>query len=60
MKSNNPESYKHQKALKIVGQSMQSIIQARIAQLAAYRLSTGEVPGSNPDKDENFPVKISN
>ena len=35
-------------------------IQARIAQLVAYRLGTGEVPGSNPSKGENFSVKISN
>ena len=35
-------------------------IQARIAQLVAYRLGTGEVPGSNPGKSENFSVKISN
>ena len=36
------------------------IIQARIAQLVAYWLDTGEVPGSNPGKGENFSVKISN
>ena len=35
-------------------------IQARIAQLVAYRLGIGEVPGSNPGKGENFSVKISN
>ena len=35
-------------------------IQARIAQLVAYRLGTVEVPGSNPSKGENFSVKISN
>ena len=35
-------------------------IQARIAQLVAYWLGTGEVPGSNPGKAENFSVKISN
>ena len=35
-------------------------IQARIAQLVAHRLGTGEVPGSNPGKGENFSVKISN
>ena len=35
-------------------------IQARIAQLVAYQLGTGEVPGSNPGKVENFQVKISN
>ena len=33
-------------------------IQARIAQLVAYRLGTGEVPGSNPGKGENLSVKI--
>ena len=33
-------------------------IQARIAQLVAYWLGTGEVPGSNPVKGENFSVKI--
>ena len=37
-----------------------SEIQARIAQLVAYRLGTREVPGSNPGKGENFSVKISN
>ena len=35
-------------------------IQARIAQLVAYRLGTEKVPGSNPGKGENFSVKISN
>ena len=35
-------------------------IQARIAQLVAYRLGTGEIPGSNPSKGDNFSVKISN
>ena len=34
--------------------------QARIAQLVAYWLGTGEVTGSNPGKGENFSVKISN
>ena len=34
--------------------------QAWIAQLVAYRLGNGEVPGSNPGKGENFSVKISN
>ena len=34
-------------------------IQARMAQLVAYQLGTGEVPGSNPGKGENFSVKIS-
>ena len=37
-----------------------SHIQARIAQLVAYRLGNGEVPGSNPGKGKNFTVKISN
>ena len=35
-------------------------IQARIAQLAAYRLGTRELPGSNPGKVVYFSVKISN
>ena len=35
-------------------------IQARKAQLVAYWLGTGEVPGSNPGKGENFLMKISN
>ena len=35
------------------------MIQARIAQLVAYRLGTGEVPGSNPGKGKNYSVKIS-
>ena len=35
-------------------------IQARIAQLVAYRLGTREIPGSNPSKGKNFSVKISN
>ena len=39
---------------------MCKIIQARIAQLVAYQLGTGEVPGSNPGKGENFSMKISN
>ena len=30
------------------------LIQARIAQLVAYRLGTGEVPGSNPGKGQFF------
>ena len=34
-------------------------IQARIAQLVAYRLGTVEVPGSNTGKGKNFLVKIS-
>ena len=29
-------------------------------QLVAYRLVTGEAPGSNPGKGENFSVKINN
>ena len=33
-------------------------IQARIAQLVAYRLGAGEAPGSNPGKGKNFSVKI--
>ena len=28
--------------------------------MEAYRLGTGEVPGSNPGKGDNFLVKISN
>ena len=32
----------------------------RIAQLVAIWLGTGEVPGSNSGKGENFSVKISN
>ena len=44
--------------MKVTKQS--SLIQARIAQLVAYRLGTGEVPGSNPCKGENISVKISN
>ena len=35
------------------------VIQARIAQLVAYRLGTGDVLGSNPGMGENFSVKIS-
>ena len=31
-----------------------NVIQARIAQLVAYRLGTGEVQGSNPRKGENL------
>ena len=34
------------------------LYQARIAQLVAYRLETGEVPGSNPGKGENFSMKL--
>ena len=34
-----------------------NLFQARIAQLVAYRLGTGEVSGSNPGKGENFSVK---
>ena len=33
-------------------------IQARIAQLVAYRLGTGEILGSNPGKGENFSMNI--
>ena len=33
-------------------------IQSRIAQLVEYRLGTGEVPGSNPGKGENFSMSI--
>ena len=36
------------------------LIQARIAQLVAFRLGTGEVPGSNPGKGKNLSMKISN
>ena len=35
------------------------IFQDRIAQLVAYQLDTGEDPGSNPGKGENFSMKIS-
>ena len=35
-------------------------IQARIAQLVAYQLGNGEVPGSNPSKGQNLSMKISN
>ena len=34
--------------------------QVSIAQLVAYWLWTGEVPGSNPGKGENFSMEISN
>ena len=34
------------------------LIQARMAQLVAYQLGTGEVPGSNPGNGENFSMKI--
>ena len=37
-----------------------TLIQARIAQLVAYRLGIGEVLGSNPGKGENYSVKIIN
>ena len=37
-----------------------SILQARITQLVAYQLATGEVPGLNPVKGKNFSAKISN
>ena len=33
-------------------------IQARIAQLVAYRLGTREVLGSKPGKGNNFSVKV--
>ena len=38
------------------------LVQARIAQLVAYRLGTRVVPGpgSNPGKEDNFSVKIRN
>ena len=32
---------------------------ARIAQLVANWLGTGEVPGSNPGKGKNFSMKIN-
>ena len=51
----NVDTKKYKKCIKV-----QEIIQARIAQLVAYRLGTGEVPGSNPGNGENFSVKISN
>ena len=35
------------------------MIQAGIAQLVADRLSTSDVPGSNPGKVENFSMKIN-
>ena len=35
-----------------------SFIQARIAQLVAYQLGTGEIQGSYPGKGENFSMKI--
>ena len=38
----------------------EKVIQARIVQLVAYRLGTGEVPYSNPGKGENFSMEISN
>ena len=41
------------------GSKLSITIQARIAQLVAYQLGTGEVRGSNPSKDDNFSVKIS-
>ena len=31
-----------------------NLIQARIAQLVAYQLGTGDVPGSNPGKGESL------
>ena len=39
-------------------ENFENSIQAWIAQLVAYRLGTGEVPGSKPGKGENFSVKI--
>ena len=36
------------------------LIQARIIQIVAYRLGTGEISSLNPGKGENFSVKISN
>ena len=36
------------------------VIQGRIAQLVAYPLGTGEVPGLNPGRGEKFSVKIIN
>ena len=39
-------------------QKISGNIQARIVQLVAYQLGTGEVPGSNPGKGENVSVKI--
>ena len=39
---------------KISTNSFLTQIQARIAQLVANRLGTGEVPGTNPSKGENF------
>ena len=36
------------------------LIQARIAQLVAYQLGTGEVLGSNTGKSKNFSMKINN
>ena len=35
------------------------VFQARIAQLVAFQLGTGKVPGSNPGKGVNFAMKIS-
>ena len=35
-------------------QAKRLIIRTRIAQLVAYQLGTGEVPGSNPGKGENY------
>ena len=37
-----------------------NIILAWIAQLVTHRLCTWEVQGSNPGKEENFSMKISN
>ena len=52
--------FKDQKSTPLKNIHLVQIIQARIAQLVAYRLGTGKVPGSNPGKGENFSVKISN
>ena len=46
----------HNKTSKTHSTNFQLVIQARIAQLVAYRLGTG----SNPIKGENFSMKISN
>ena len=48
------------RALKLPALILPTYIQARIAQLVAYPLGTGEVPGSNPGRGKNFSVKISN
>ena len=48
------------KFLQALSKHLRIFIQARIAQLVEYQLGTGEVPGSNSGKGENFSVKISN